>query len=107
VNGFSGLDGPPSGPSSIIDASFAAATGTGTDGLDAFALPDTLPPLPGLSAAAPSLVGLSAAGPSLVGLPGAGLMPMMMPPLFGAGLPPFMDPRPPPLGRMSPPPRDR
>ena len=83
-NGVNGTNGGCSETSSIAD-------------------PSSLPPLPGL----PGLPGLAGV-PGIPGLPvlsGLSLPNMMVPslPMFGA----MMDARPPPIGRMSPPARDR
>merc|ERR1712012_1009366 len=70
--------------------------------------PESLPPLPGLpSSSAPP--GLSSAPPSLPSLPALPLLPnpLMVAPMFGgAGGMMSMEMRQPPLGRMSPGPRD-
>eukprot|EP00092_Neocalanus_flemingeri_P025250 GFUD01027382.1.p1 GENE.GFUD01027382.1~~GFUD01027382.1.p1 ORF type:complete len:1768 (+),score=522.48 GFUD01027382.1:102-5405(+) len=91
-----------SGPNSITGSSFPTSP-TG---------PESLPPLPGLP-------GISSLGsvlpPSMPGMTGMPLLanPLgMVPPLFQAGsmlpgIPPMLEMRQPPLGRMSPGPRDR
>ena len=88
---------------------FIAAVGNGISGagsLDSLPCvasppgPESLPPLPGLP-------GLSSGPPSLPTLPLLPTVaPMMVPPMFGAGAMMPMEMRQPPLGRMSPGPRD-
>merc|ERR1719431_2062473 len=91
-----------SGPNSVASASFP----TSPSG------PESLPPLPGL----PGISSLSSGLPTSVpGMPGMPLLanPMsMVPPIFQPGtmlpgIPPMLEMRQPPLGRMSPGPRDR
>jgi len=74
----------PSGPSSLAGTPFQP-------------IEPALPPLPGLPCAPPAM-GL------LPALPGAMISPRMLPPMLP---PPLLDSRPPPVGRMSPGPRDR
>jgi len=92
-----------SGPNSVTSASIP----TSPSG------PESLPPLPGL----PGISSLNSSIPN-PGMPGMTGMPMlpnplnMVPPLFSTGtmlpgMPPMMEMRQPPLGRMSPGPRDR
>merc|ERR1719167_1494309 len=99
-NGLNGLEGGGSDTASSVGV----------------ADPASLPPLPGLPASGPSSL------PSLLpALPLPSLPGMMVPPMFGGagglpgalpgglagGLPGLLDTRPPPVGRMSPPTRDR
>merc|ERR1712173_512228 len=95
-------DMPGSGPNSVASASFPTSP-TG---------PESLPPLPGL----PGISSLSSGMPNSVpGMPGMPLLPnpmSMVPPIFQPGtmlpgIPPMLEMRQPPLGRMSPGPRDR
>merc|ERR1719357_2522249 len=92
-----------SGPNSVTSASIP----TSPSG------PESLPPLPGL----PGISSLNSSIPN-PGMPGMTGMPMlpnplnMVPPLFQPGtmlpgMPPMLEMRQPPLGRMSPGPRDR
>merc|ERR1711892_1394565 len=98
-------DIPGSGPNSVTSASYP----TSPSG------PESLPPLPGLPGISSLSSGLPTSMPGMTGMTGMPLLanPMgMVPPMFQPGgmlpgIPPMLEMRQPPLGRMSPGPRDR
>merc|ERR1711892_868111 len=95
-------DIPGSGPNSVTSASYP----TSPSG------PESLPPLPGLPGISSLSSGLPTSMPGMTGMPLLANPMGMVPPMFqpGAmlpGIPPMLEMRQPPLGRMSPGPRDR
>merc|ERR1711892_793652 len=95
-------DIPGSGPNSVTSASYP----TSPSG------PESLPPLPGLPGISSLSSGLPTSMPGMTGMPLLANPMGMVPPMFQPGgmlpgIPPMLEMRQPPLGRMSPGPRDR